>query len=205
MTQSIEDKIAELEKRRDQLNARIKQIQARQSAKARKARARRLYQLGEIMEKAMGIELDEAGRQILSQTLNSVITVYDPRRGMNVDMKVIDVLDSGIPRTAPKNEPSPDGTAIMPDDDAIVERDRNKREMEPDESEETHSYDPSSDADPSGKPVKPAARGRRYAGRAMTKHGTDGDQWSRPFRSSDIVERPPRHRETDPTMNHKDS
>lgn len=156
MTQSIEDKIAELEKRRDQLNARIKQIQARQNAKARKARARRLYQLGEIMEKAMGIELDEAGRQILSQTLNSVITVYDPRRGMNVDMKVIDVIDNGIPRTAPKNEPSPDGTAIMPDDDAIVERDRNKREMEPDESEETHSYDPSSDADPSGKPVKPA-------------------------------------------------
>ena len=80
MTQSIEDKIAELEKRRDQLNARIKQIQARQSAKARKARARRLYQLGEIMEKAMGIELDEAGRQILSQTLNSVIMVYDPNR-----------------------------------------------------------------------------------------------------------------------------
>lgn len=46
MTQSIEDKIAELEKRRDQLNARIKQIQARQNAKARKARTRRLYQLG---------------------------------------------------------------------------------------------------------------------------------------------------------------
>lgn len=40
MTQSIEDKIAELEKRRDQLNVRIKQIQARQNAKARKARAR---------------------------------------------------------------------------------------------------------------------------------------------------------------------
>ena len=34
----------------------------------------------------------------------------------------------------------------------------------------------------------------------MTEHGTDGDQWSRPFRSNDVAERPPRNTATTPTM-----
>lgn len=179
MTKNIEERIAELEKRRDQLNARIKQIQARQSAKARKARARRLYQLGEILEKAMGIELNEEERQTLSQNLNSVITVYDPRHGTNVDMRVIDVIDSGIPRTVSENESSseptetvpqpdqhgnehvPDGTATASDDDANDTRDRNERRTEPDETGNTPPNDPSQDTDTALQSTEPVRTGTR--------------------------------------------
>lgn len=46
---------------------------------------------------------DDEGRQTFSDGLNGIISVYDPSRGGNVDMRVIDVIDRRIPRL-PRSE-----------------------------------------------------------------------------------------------------
>ncbi len=56
---SIEEQIEEQEKKKQQLEARIKQLKARQSATERKERTRRLIEVGAIVEKGIGIELKE--------------------------------------------------------------------------------------------------------------------------------------------------
>ena len=54
---TIEEQIAEQEKKKQQLEARIKQLKARQSATERKERTRRLIEVGAIVEKGLGVEL----------------------------------------------------------------------------------------------------------------------------------------------------
>ena len=56
------------------------------------------------MEKARGSAYDDEGRQTFSDGLNGIISVYDPSRGGNVDMRVIDVIDRRIPRL-PRSKP----------------------------------------------------------------------------------------------------
>lgn len=101
MTKSIEEQIAENKERIKRMQERNRKLMQRQSEKERKARTRRLIEVGAIVEKAHGSEYDERDRQTLSQGLNGIISVYDPKRGGNVDMRVIDVIHSGIP-TAPE-------------------------------------------------------------------------------------------------------
>ena len=54
-------------------------------------------------KKARGGAYDDEGRQTFSDGLNGIISVYDPSRGGNVDMRVIDVIDRRIPRL-PRSE-----------------------------------------------------------------------------------------------------
>lgn len=69
----------------------------------RNARTKRLVETGAIVEKAHGGAYDDEGRQTFSDGLNGIISVYDPSRGGNVDMRVIDVIDRRIPRL-PRSE-----------------------------------------------------------------------------------------------------
>lgn len=69
----------------------------------RNARTKRLVETGAIVEKARGGAYDDEGRQTFSDGLNGIISVYDPSRGGNVDMRVIDVIDRRIPRL-PRSE-----------------------------------------------------------------------------------------------------
>lgn len=119
MAKSDDEQIMELKERRDQLNARIQKIQARKNAKARKARTHRLIQVGAIVETAVGGECGEAERETISHNLNSLVSVYDPKRGGNVDMRVADLLmrpaptagegtDAAKPADVPSMTPVPD-------------------------------------------------------------------------------------------------
>lgn len=56
---TIEEQIAEQEKKKQQLEARIKQLKARQSATERKERTHRLIEIGAIIESGIGVELKE--------------------------------------------------------------------------------------------------------------------------------------------------
>ena len=78
-------------------------VRAKQAKQERNARTKRLVETGAIVEKAHGGAYDDEGRQTFSDGLNGIISVYDPSRGGNVDMRVIDVIDRRIPRL-PRSE-----------------------------------------------------------------------------------------------------
>lgn len=69
MTDTLQERIEKLTKQQEQLKARKRQLLARAGQQERKARTRRLIQLGAVMEKALGIELDERGRELLLEQL----------------------------------------------------------------------------------------------------------------------------------------
>ena len=97
MAKSADEQIKELREKRDQLNARIQKIQARENAKARKARTHRLIQVGATVESVMQMELDtEESRTALMHALERVVSVYDPARGANVDTRVADIINTAI-------------------------------------------------------------------------------------------------------------
>lgn len=56
---SEEERLAELDKRMEQLKARKQMIQTQISQKERKARTRRLIQIGAIFEQYFGVQLNE--------------------------------------------------------------------------------------------------------------------------------------------------
>lgn len=70
MSKSSGEQIEELQRQIDQRKARIRQIKARENAKARKARTHRLIQVGAIVEQATGVEYDsEQARCALQDAL----------------------------------------------------------------------------------------------------------------------------------------
>ena len=107
MTISIEEQLKDIEEQQKRLNEKKRRVKQRMSEQVRKARTRRLIEVGAIMEKAHGSEYDERDRQTLSRAINGIISVYDPKRGGNVDMRVIDVIHSDIPRTPAQPETRP--------------------------------------------------------------------------------------------------
>lgn len=70
MSRSTDEQIEELQKQIEQKRARIRQLKARENAKARRARTHRLIQVGAIVEQATGVAYDsEQARQALSDAL----------------------------------------------------------------------------------------------------------------------------------------
>ena len=57
-TKSIEERIDELQKKQAQLKAQEKALKAKKSQAERKARTKRLIEVGAILEKAMDMEFD---------------------------------------------------------------------------------------------------------------------------------------------------
>lgn len=99
MAKSAEEQIRELERRRDQLNARMRRIRARESAKERKARAHRLIEVGALVESAVGVECDEAVRETMALNLNSNVCVVEPD-GTRRSVRLAELLTK--PRNAPQ-------------------------------------------------------------------------------------------------------
>lgn len=122
MAKSDDEQLMELKERRDQLNARIQKIQARKNAKARKARTHRLIQVGAIVETAIGRECDEAERGTISHNLNSMVSVYDPKRGGNMDMRVADLLMRPTPTTGEETDAGqPPVPSMTPVPDPVIQ------------------------------------------------------------------------------------
>lgn len=70
MTKSAEEQLAELEAKRDQINARMQEIRARQRKKEQKERTHRLIQVGAVMENALDLELNtEHLRELVGQII----------------------------------------------------------------------------------------------------------------------------------------
>lgn len=67
---TLQEKLEKLEEKRKQLNARIQRIRAKYAAKERKARTRRLIQVGAILESNLGIEFTEEKRNQLARFLH---------------------------------------------------------------------------------------------------------------------------------------
>lgn len=68
---SLTEQIAEQEKKKAQLEAKIKQLKARNAEAERKARTRRLIETGAIVESALHIELtDQDQRERFSVAIN---------------------------------------------------------------------------------------------------------------------------------------
>lgn len=97
MSKSAAEQIEALRERRDQLNARIQRIQAKENAKARKARTHRLIQNGAVLETVMGMELDtDEIREDWMREMRRVVAVYDPARGGNVSKSIVDLVREGL-------------------------------------------------------------------------------------------------------------
>lgn len=72
MTKSIEEQIAELDRKVAQIRARKSQLMARRRQADEKARVHRLIQVGAILEKATGIQFDtKESREELSTVLQT--------------------------------------------------------------------------------------------------------------------------------------
>ena len=72
---TIDERIADIEARENRLKQQKKKLKAEQSKQARNARTKRLIEVGAIIEKALGIELDTPEKkekllQILIQERN---------------------------------------------------------------------------------------------------------------------------------------
>lgn len=63
MAKTVEERIEELQKRQAQLKAKEKALKAKQSQADRKARTKRLIEVGAIVEKAIGLEIDSQARK----------------------------------------------------------------------------------------------------------------------------------------------
>jgi hypothetical protein len=72
MDDALQQRIDRLTRQQEQLKARKRQLLARASQQERKARTRRLIQIGAVMEKGLGMELDEQGRSLLLEELTTV-------------------------------------------------------------------------------------------------------------------------------------
>ena len=105
MSKSAAEQIEALRERRDQLNARIQRIQAKENAKARKARTHRLIQNGAVLETVMGMELDtDEIREDWMREMRRVVAVYDPARGGNVNKSIVDLVREGLAGAAARRE-----------------------------------------------------------------------------------------------------
>lgn len=71
MTRSTDEQIEDLQKQIEQKRARIRQLKARESARARKARTHRLIQVGAVVEQATGVEYD--GEQALHALSDALV------------------------------------------------------------------------------------------------------------------------------------
>lgn len=91
----IEQQLHSLQTRRDQLNARIQKLKAREAAKARKARTRRLIQVGAVVEKALGREFTDEGQR---ERLLAALTGLKAEVSSRID---------GAPSAPPSYEPRP--------------------------------------------------------------------------------------------------
>lgn len=78
-TRSIEERLAEIEAKENRLKQQKKKLKAEQSKKARNARTKRLIEIGAIVEKALGIELDTPGKR--EKLLNLLIEEREARNG----------------------------------------------------------------------------------------------------------------------------
>lgn len=97
MSKSAAEQIEALRERRDQLNARIQRIQAKENAKARKARTHRLIQNGAVLETVMGMELDtDEIREDWMREMRRVVAVYDPAHGGNINKSIVDLVREGL-------------------------------------------------------------------------------------------------------------
>ncbi|MDY5133556.1 hypothetical protein [Actinotignum urinale] len=67
---TLQEKLEKIEKQRAQLTARAQRIRAKYAAKERKARTRRLIQVGAILESNLGIEFTEEKRNQLARFLH---------------------------------------------------------------------------------------------------------------------------------------
>lgn len=103
MPKSFAQQIEDDENKIKRIREHQRMVRAKQAKQERNARTKRLVETGAIVEKAHGGAYDDEGRQTFSDGLNGIISVYDPSRGGNVDMRVIDVIDRRIPRL-PKSE-----------------------------------------------------------------------------------------------------
>ena len=68
---SIDERIAELEEKEKKLKAQKKKLKAQQSQAERKARTKRLIEIGAAVEKALGISLDSENKR---QALMDILT-----------------------------------------------------------------------------------------------------------------------------------
>ncbi len=67
---TIEEQIAELEQKQKELKNKMKKVKAKQTQEERKARTKRLIEVGAIIEKAIGIEFDtEKKKEVLMKHL----------------------------------------------------------------------------------------------------------------------------------------
>ena len=98
MPKSFAQQIEDDENKIKRIREHQRMVKAKQAKQERNARTKRLVETGAIVEKAHGGAYDDEGRQTFSDGLNGIISVYDPSRGGNVDMRVIDVIDRRIPR-----------------------------------------------------------------------------------------------------------
>lgn len=103
MPKSFAQQIEDDENKIKRIREHQRMVRAKQAKQERNARTKRLVETGAIVEKAHGGAYDDEGRQTFSDGLNGIISVYDPSRGGNVDMRVIDVIDRRIPRL-PRSE-----------------------------------------------------------------------------------------------------
>lgn len=103
MPKSFVQQIEDDENKIKRIREHQRMVRAKQAKQERNARTKRLVETGAIVEKAHGGAYDDEGRQTFSDGLNGIISVYDPSRGGNVDMRVIDVIDRRIPRL-PRSE-----------------------------------------------------------------------------------------------------
>lgn len=111
MPKSFAQQIEDDENKIKRIREHQRMVRAKQAKQERNARTKRLVETGAIVEKAHGGAYDDEGRQTFSDGLNGIISVYDPSRGGNVDMRVIDVIDRRIPRL-PRSETTT-GTAAV--------------------------------------------------------------------------------------------
>lgn len=109
MPKSFAQQIEDDENKIKRIREHQRMVKAKQAKQERNARTKRLVETGAIVEKAHGGAYDDEGRQTFSDGLNGIISVYDPSRGGNVDMRVIDVIDRRIPR--PPRSETATGTA----------------------------------------------------------------------------------------------
>lgn len=100
MPKSFAQQIEDDENKIKRIREHQRMVRAKQAKQERNARTKRLVETGAIVEKARGGAYDDEGRQTFSDGLNGIISVYDPSRGGNVDMRVIDVIDRRSPRSA---------------------------------------------------------------------------------------------------------
>lgn len=80
-TRSIDERIAEIEAKENKLKLQKKKLKAEQTKQERNARTKRLIEIGAIMEKALGTQLDTAEKR---NALFSILVQERPGRNNSI-------------------------------------------------------------------------------------------------------------------------